>query len=52
MLGMNWYQVVELYKLVTTKMLSKLKKPKQRKNKRNVSCIGSFSDLVLNYRRF
>ncbi len=28
MLGMNWYQVVELYKLVTTKMLSKLKKPK------------------------
>ena len=28
MLGMNWYQVVELYKLVTTKMLSKLKKQK------------------------
>lgn len=28
MLGMNWYQVVELYKLVSTKMLSKLKKPK------------------------
>ena len=28
MLGMNWYQVVELYKLVTTKMLAKLKKPK------------------------
>ena len=26
--GMIWLQVVELYKLVTTKMLSKLKKPK------------------------